>query len=238
MPRQVGIGGDCNLDGRKTMHDLTRYRPFMVVFSVWFMLVCGCVGDPSLLLSTDAGGSQPVAWQRVDYRQASPARLRSTALEPGSPFTLFVGDESFDVVIEEVYEDDFGITLDVASEEQTQRIRLAVTESSSIAFAYVLDDSQLVEEPNAAPIALIYRNDEGVFITLDLLPDEQQLVMPKRSTAAMITGGEVCAAALAAAPVVVPLLVIGGVVYVWIDTLCTPSYDCTTPWKRFINWCR
>ena len=80
---------------------------------------------------------------------------------------------------------------------QVKRIRLAVTESSSIAFAYVLDDSQLVEEPNAAPIALIYRNDEGVFITLDLLPDEQQLVMPKRSTAAMITGGEVCAAALA-----------------------------------------
>lgn len=61
MPFQAGVGGDCCPDERKDMYDLARYRPFMVVFSMWFMLVCGCVGDPSLLLSTGTAGSQPVA---------------------------------------------------------------------------------------------------------------------------------------------------------------------------------
>ncbi len=218
------------------MYDLTRYRPFMAVFSMWFMLACGCVGDPSLLLSTGTGGGQPVVWERVDYRPISPARFQVAEGEDDSDFTFIVADESFDVVAEVVYEDDFGVTLEVTSDEQTQRIRLAVTETSSIAFVYVLDDSQLVENPNAEPIALIYVNDEGVFITHELLPDEQY-VMPKESTATMITGAEACSVALAAAPVVVPLIVIGAVIYLWVDTLCSPSYDCTTPWKRFIKWC-
>ena len=206
---------------------------------MWFMLACGCVGDPSLLLSTGTGGGQPVVWERVDYRPISPARFQVTEGEDDSDFTFIVADESFDVVAEVVYEDDFGVTLDVTSDGQTQRIRLAVAETSSIAFVYVLDDSQLVEEPNATPIALVYRNDEGFFITHDLLPDALY-VMPKESTTTQIVGAQACAALFAAAPVIGIILVVGAIIFVLYaagNACGSPSYDCTTRFRRWLNRC-
>jgi|GEM_PF-2414122 len=84
MPRQVGIGGDSDLDGRETKYDLTRHRPFIAVFSVWFLLVCGCLGDPSLLLSPGTAGGEPVAWQRVEYQPISPSRFQVSDPQGGS----------------------------------------------------------------------------------------------------------------------------------------------------------
>lgn len=152
-------------------------------------------------------------------------------------------DESFDVVTEEVYQDDFGVTYDVASGEQAQRFRVAATDSPSIAFVYALDDNQLVEDENAEPIAYIYRSDEGLFLTLAPLTADQY-VMPKAPTTTMVLP-PVPAACPVSPVIAIAIPILAGVLIVAIVVatgrnikiaLCD-AYDCTTPWKRFINGC-
>ncbi len=238
------------------MEDIMRYRPFMVALVVWFTLLSGCGGDPRvassggatapqrggvdgsnvvwLASSPDAGATQDIGWGRVDYYIVPGSPLRPTGLETPAELRVSVGGQSATFVPQLIYEDDYGITVDLVSAGERFRMRLVVPGASRDASVYLLDEDQLTESTDAVPLAHVYRNEEGLFVSAEALP-EAMYTTAKQSLAALeiILGSSLGAAAGTVAGVLAVLGLIGYMLYIGVWA----PYDCTTWFRRWINGC-